>query len=312
VAGGVGGLKSEDVTVIDSKGHLLSHKSDQTMASGASTVADFKERVEQNLANKVEDMLTVVLGPGRATVSVSAIIDMNSISTVTEKYEPKGVASKEEIKSESETGAGSAAAEGGPATPGRTMKGETITTEYEVGKTVTQEVILPGKIKALTVAAFVDLSPADVNEAGTGTGGATATIMELSDVEEIIKNALGLKETDLLKVVDTNHRPAELLIEEEPSNWPRYIAIARQVSLGIMAICALLVLRIFSGARKKMASAAAAGELAGTEGAAAGLLPAGAEGPEPLALRKQITSAMQSNPEQVKQLFSSWLEEKGE
>ena len=136
--------------------------------------------------------------------------------------------------------------------------------------------------------------------------------MELSDVEEIIKNALGLKETDLLKVVNTKfHRPAELLVEEEPSNWPRYIAIARQVSLGVMAICALLVLRIFSGARKKMASTAAAGQLAGAEGAA-GLLPAGAEGPEPLAVRKQITGALQSNPEQVKQLFSSWLEEKGE
>jgi flagellar M-ring protein FliF len=310
VAGGVEGLRPEDVTVIDSEGHLLSYKSDQTMASGAGTVADYKERVEQNLANKVEDMLTVVLGPGRATVSVSAVIDMNSISTVTEKFEPKGVATKEEITTGSEIGASSVPVAGEPAVPGSTKKDETIITEYDVGKTVTQEVILPGKIKSLTVAAFVDLSPADVNEAGTGVQ--AATIMALSDVEEIIKNALGLRETDLLKVVDTKfHRPAELLIEEEPSNWPRYIAIARQVSLGVMAICALLVLRIFSGARKKMASTATAGELAGA-GEAAGLLPAGAEGPEPLAVRKQITSALQSNPEQVKQLFSNWLEEKGE
>jgi len=312
VAGGVEGLNSEDVTVIDSEGRLLSYKSDQTMVRGAGTVADYKERVEQNLANKVEDMLTVVLGPGRATASVSAVIDMNSISTVTTKYEPKGVATKEEITTGSETGAGSASAAGEPAVPGSTKKDETTLTEYQVGETRTQEVILPGKIKTLTVAAFVDLSPADVNEGGTGTGVQAATIMELSDVEEIIRNALGLRETDLLKVVDTKfHRPSELLIDEEPSNWPRYIAIARQVSLGVMAICALLVLRIFSGARKKMASTATAGELAGA-GEAAGLLPAGAEGPEPLAVRKQITSALQSNPEQVKQLFSSWLEEKGE
>jgi len=312
VAGGVDGLNSEDVTVIDSEGRLLSYKSDQTMASNAGTVADYKERVEQNLADKVEDMLTVVLGPGRATVSVSAIIDMNSVSTITTKYDPKGVATKEEITTGSETGASSVSAEGDPAVPGSNKKDETILTEYQVGETRTQEVILPGKIKTLTVAAFVDLSPADVNEAGTGTGVQTATIMELSDVEEIIKNAIGLRETDLLKVVDTKfHRPAELLVEEEPSNWPRYIAIARQVSLGVMAICALLVLRIFSGARKKMASTAAAGGLVGAEGAAS-LLPAGAEGPEPLAVRKQITGALQSNPEQVKQLFSSWLEEKGE
>jgi flagellar M-ring protein FliF len=310
VAGGVEGLKSEDVTVIDSEGRLLSHKSDQTMASGANTVADYKERVEQNLSKKVEDMLTVVLGPGRAAVSVSAIIDMNSVSTVTQKLEPKGVATKEEITTGSEIGASSASAEGDTAIPGSTKKDETTIIEYEVGKTMTEEVILPGKIKSLTVAAFVDLSPADVNEAGTG--GQAATIMALPDVEEIIKNALGLKETDLLKVVDTKfHRPAESLIEEEPSNWPRYIAIARQVSLGIMAICALLVLRIFSGARKKIAVPAAAGQLAEGEGAT-GLLPAGAEGAEPLAVRKQITGVMQNNPDQVKQLFSSWLEEKGE
>ncbi|MHC4604807.1 MAG: flagellar M-ring protein FliF C-terminal domain-containing protein, partial [Planctomycetota bacterium] len=310
VAGGVEGLKSEDVTLIDTENHLLSHKSDEAMASGASTVADYKERVEQNYADKVEDMLTVVLGPGRAAVSVSAIIDMNSISTATTKYEPKGVATKEEITSGSEIGASSTSATGETAVPGSTKKDETIITEYEVGKTVKQEVILPGKIKTLTVAAFVDLSPADANEAGTV--GQASTIMELSDVEEIIKNAIGLKETDLLKVVDAKfHRPAELLIEEKPSNWPRYIAIARQLSLGIMAICALLVLRIFRGARKKIVSTAAAGQLAGAE-EAAGLLPAGAEGPEPLAVRKQITGALQSNPEQVKQLFSSWLEEKGE
>jgi flagellar M-ring protein FliF len=309
VAGGVEGLKSEDVTVVDDEGRLLSYKSDQTMASGASTVADYKERVEQNLAKKVEDMLTVVLGPGRAAVSVSAVIDMNSVSTVTTKYEPKGVAAKEEITTGSDIGASIASAEGEPAIPGSTKKDETILTEYQIGETRTQEVILPGKIKSLTVAAFVDLSPADVNEAGTGSQ--AATIMDLSDVEEIIKNALGLKETDLLKVVDAKfHRPAELLIEEEPSSWPRYIAIARQASLGIMAICALLVLRIFSGARKKIASTATSGQLAEAEGAA-GLLPAEAGGPEPLAVRRQITGALQSNPEQVKQLFSSWLEEKG-
>ncbi len=312
VAGGVEGLNSEDVTVIDSEGRLLSYKSDQTMTSGAGTVAEHKERVEQNLADKVEDMLTVVLGPGRATVSVSAVIDMNSINTVKKSYAGDGVTVDEEIKEKSKPAGGGAAAEGKSAGATGKETDNTFITKKLFDETMETKTELPGEIKSLTVAAFVDLSPADVNEGGTGTGVQTATIMKLSDVQEIIKNALGLKETDLLKVVDTKfHRPAELLIDEEPSSWPRYIAIARQVSLGVMAICALLVLRIFSGARKKMASTSTAGELAGA-GEAAGLLPAGVEGPEPLAVRKQITSALQSNPEQVKQLFSSWLEEKGE
>ena len=77
-----------------------------------------------------------------------------------------------------------------------------------------------------------------------------------------------------------------------------------------MAICALLVLRVFRGARKKAAATAPAGQLPGAEGPA-GLLPAEAGKPESLVMRRQIAGALQQNPDQVKQLFSSWLEEKG-
>jgi flagellar M-ring protein FliF len=306
VAGSVEGLSSENVTVIDSEGHLLSGESDQTIASGAGTVLDYKERVEHNLAEKVEDMLTTVLGPGRATVKVSTVIDMTSVNLVTKSYDPKGVPVKEEIKEKTKTQGDTVQKEGGPPVSGGEEKDSTTVTEKAFGERVETRVELPGKIQSLSVAAFVDLSAPDANEAGAEAQ--AATIMELPDVEEIIKNALGLKETDSLKVVSTRfHRPVNLL-KEEPSNWPRYIAIARQASLGIMAICALLVLRVFSRAKKK-ASAATAEQLTGGEGVV-GLLPAGAGSSEPLMLRKQIANALQSNPEQVKQLFSSWLEEK--
>lgn len=310
VSGSVEGLTSENVTVIDSQGNLLSRESDPTMASGASTVQDYRERVEQNLASKVEDMLAAVLGPGRATVKVSAIIDMNSVSTVTEKLDPKGVPTKEEIVSGSENGASTPSAEGGPAIPGITKKDETITTEYEVGKTVKQEIVLPGQIKSLKVAAFVDLSVSDANDAGSGSS--TAKIMQESDVVAIIQNALGLEDETAIKVVDVKfNRPLESLVEEEPSTWPRYIAIARQASLGIMAVCALLVLRMFRGAKSKVASTAAAGQLLEAEGAA-GFLPGGGGSSEPLVLRKQIAGALEQDPERVRQLFASWLEEKAE
>ena len=309
VSGSVEGLTSENVTVIDSQGNLLSSESDSIIAGEAGTVQDYRERVEQNLANKVEDMLTAVLGPGRATVRVSAIIDMNSVSTVTEKLDPKGVAISEEITSGSETGASTPSAAGEPAVPGSVSKDEIIKTEYEIGKTVTQEVIYPGQIKSLKVAAFVDLSVADAND--TGSGGSTAKIMQETDVVAIIQNALGLEDETAIKVVDVKfHRPFESLVEEEPSSWPRYMAIARHASLGIMAICMLLVLRMFRGAKSKVAKVPKAGELPEAEGAA-GLLPKEEGVPEPLVVRRQIASALEQDPERVKQLFASWLEEKG-
>lgn len=309
VSGSVKGLKSENVTVIDSQGRLLSSESDTTIARGASTIQDYKERVEQSLAKKAEDMLTAVLGPGRATVRVSAVIDMTSSNLLLETYEPSAkVPTKEEIKSKSEAQTPPTSAEGRSTTPASTTKDETVITEYAVGKTVEQKVDLPGKIQSLSVAAFVDLTPADVNE--TETSGQSAMIMQISDIEDIIKNALGLKDTDFLKVVNVKfHHPAELLTKEEPSNWPRYIAIARHASLGIMAICALLVFRIFSKARKKAISEAETKQLPGTEGAI-GLLPAGEGASEPIMLRRQIANALQKNPERAKELFTSWLEEK--
>ena len=308
ISGSVEGLTSENVTVIDSQGRLLSSESDQTMAGGAGTVQDYRERVEQNLEDKVEEMLTAVLGPGRAKIRIHAVIDMNSVSTITEKYEPKGVAAKEEITTNLDTGASTAQAAGQPALLGSVKKDEIILTEYQIGKTVTQEVILPGEIISLSVAAVVDLSPADVNEAQAG--GQTTTIMDPNDVEKLIENALGLDLTgaDSLKVVNVKfQRSTEILLDEELSAGLDFVAIARQASLGIMAVCALLVLRMFRGAKKKAKMEAGTEQLPGSEGAT-GLLPGGSE---PLVLRRQIASALENNPERVKQLFTSWIEEKG-
>jgi len=298
VSGSVEGLKSEKVTVVDSQGRLLSGASDQSMASGAGTVADYKERVEQREANKIKRMLADVLGPGRATVSVSAEIDMTSINTVTETP-IKGVPKKEEENTKSETKPGSVSADGATAIPGGSKKDSKIVTEFQHGKTVKQEVILPGEIKSLTVAAFVDLSPDDPNE--------TKPIVARSDVEDAIKNALGPKlKPDGLKVVEARfNRPTEPLITEEPAKWTGQVAtIARHSSLGIMAICALLVLKIFSGAKRKADLASTPGQLPGGEGGgAAGLLPSGDSGQ--LMLRKRI----KDNPDQARELFSNWLQE---
>ena len=310
VSGSVEGLTSDKVTVIDSQGRLLSNESDQTMANGAGTVQDYRERVEQNLEDKVEEMLTTVLGPGRAKVRIHAVVDMNSISTVTEKLDPKGVAVKEEITTGSETGA-SGESSGGQVAAGSLKKDETISTDYEVGKTVTNEVTLPGEIKSLSVAAVVDLSPPDANEANSA--GQAANVMDPNDVEKLIENALGLDLAggDSLKVVNaTFHRPVDSLPDEELSAGLDFVAIARQASLGIMAVCALLVLRMFRGAKRKVKMAAGQGQLTGTEGPG-GLLPGGSGGSEPLVLRRQIASALENNPEHVRQLFTSWIEEKG-
>ena len=317
VAGSVEGLQSENITVVDSQGRLLSSESDNSMASGAGTVADYRERVEQSLANKVEDMLTAVLGPDRAKVRVSAEVDMTSNNLVTKTYEGKGVTVSEEIKEKSKTPGGKVDSDGKAVASGGKEIDNLITTEKLYDEKVQTTVELPGEIKSLAVAAVVDLEVEIATEAvaegeQTETTAEIVKIMQKEDVAKLIENALGLKlaDGDSLEVVEAKfNRPTEALLSEEESGGLDFVAIAGQASLGIMAVCALLVLKMFSGAKKK-AALASAGELSAGGVTGGGLLPTGAESSEPLVLRRKIADSLQSNPEQVKQLFSSWLEEK--
>jgi flagellar M-ring protein FliF len=308
VAGSVEGLQSGGVTVVDSQGNLLSSESDQGIAQGAGTVQDYRERVEQSLAKKVQDMLVAVLGPGRSTIKVSAVVDMTSSDIATETYDTQKVASKEEIVSESET---DVIATGDGTAPGSDRRNETIITEYLVPKTIERQVQLPGDIISLAVAAVVDLTVPDFNEADAGAGGEIPKIMEVAQVEKLIENALGLDIAgdDSLTVVEARFPKMETaLFDDDTGGGLDFVAIAGQASMGIMAICALLVFKMFSGASKKAkgsTGAAVVSTAGGTE-----LVQQKAQ--EVIMLRRQIASALQSNPENAKKIFSSWLEQKGD
>ena len=319
VAGGVEGLNSENVTVVDSQGRLLSSGSDLAMGGRAGgTVADYTERVEQNLATKIEDMLTAVLGPGRAMVSVSAEIETISSTLSKKTYDKSKVPEKEEITNDTTTEPGAVPAGGGAAGPLKKTTSKVINTDYKVPETTEETVQLAGAIKSLTVAATVDLSPPAPPEPAEGTE-ATPTpstpaepLMTITQVENLIKNAAGPKLTaEGLTVVDAKfYRPTESLIGADEGGGLDFVAIARQSSMGVMAICAIVVLKVFSGAKKKAAKGG--GDQLATEGMpVAGLLPAGGEGQEKLTMRRQIADSLRNNPEQAKQLFSSWLDEKG-
>jgi flagellar M-ring protein FliF len=323
VAGGVEGLESKNVNVMDSEGRMLSQNTGDELNSSANTAADYRERIENNYSRKVEEMLTRVLGSQRASVKVSADIDMNSVSIVTEDYEPKGVPTKEEIQTENETGAPTYA-EDGEQLPGMSKTSETITNEMKVGKTVREIVTAPGRVKSLKVAAFVDLSIKDANGQPTGE-----KIMEVTAVEQVIQNALGLEDSEDIEVVDVKFNQDEVFEEEQEGLKLDYVAIAGQASMGIMAICALLVLKMFGGGKNKAIQSVGRQLQSGEQlneiesGAGnSGYLPEGQQQqPQQTSqqnqqqntagmLRDEIANAMKENPEQAKKLFANWAEDK--
>ncbi|MEA3368154.1 MAG: flagellar basal-body MS-ring/collar protein FliF, partial [Planctomycetota bacterium] len=188
VAGGVERLDPENVVVVDSHGTLLSTGTEGGFAGTGGTVLDYKSQVEQYLAKKAEQMLTLVLGPGRATVKVNADVETSTINTTEEKYSPDGgVPIKEEITSKTES---PGAKQGGT---GSQNKEEITIMEYQVGRTVAQTINMPGKIVSLSVAAFVDLSPPEsAGETAAEEGEAAAPpapALTAQDVEDVIRGA---------------------------------------------------------------------------------------------------------------------------
>jgi flagellar M-ring protein FliF len=293
VAGSISGLRPENVTIVDNHGNLLSSRSDSRLAGAAGTYQDYKERVEQSLAKKVEDMLAMALGPNRATVRVSALVDMNSIMVRTE-VPTAGVEKKIlETKEPTTVTAGQNTTQGTPKS--------TTETEMAVGMTVRQETPLPGDVKSVSVSAVVDLYPEDPNQ--------TTLLMKEQEVTDLIRAALGMKTTDALTVKNIRfNRHKDVATEEPTSKWTQYLAFVRQASMGVMAICALLVFRILTGARKKVTAAEAAAAPTLPAGAAsAGALPPGQV--NPAVLRQQVAGALKNNPEQVRQLFAAWVQQ---
>jgi len=303
VAGAVEGLGPANVVVVDSTGALLSGaEGKDDFARRAGSLVDYKTQIEEYLADKAEEMLTAVLGPNRASVRVAAVIDTSSVNNTKETYDPvQKVIRREEIKSSSSTSPAPQASEGAKAP---STKEETTSTEYAISKIIEQKVDLPGQVKSLSVGAFVDLSSA----AGKDGEAATSTIT-LKDVEEILRSALGLTEKDQLKVVDAPfNQPAPVEAPPEEAglfSLDGILKIVRNASLGLLAIGALLVLKILGG--KKVPDARAAPALEGQAISTENLLSAGPE-INPEILRNRISRALRENPEEVKGLFLRWVQ----
>ena len=312
VAGGVEGLAASNVTVVDAEGNLLSPEGGTGTSNEMRTVLDQKLQIEDQLARRIEKHLGTVLGPGRATVRVSATIDTTSDTTVTTTPSAESL-----MKSTSETSRPVASADGKVASGG--LKETTTDMEYfDPIITTTKEVKTPpGSITDLSVSCFVDLTPPKAKDGETAP---PAHKLTEENVKEAIRAALGIEAAKLASLVvvntpfykDPTAALASLAGEEEGMFTMGFmLEIARRVSLGLLVIGVLLGLKIV----RKKPKAAASAALPAVEGAAprSDRLLAAAQTGDPEVLRTQITQALQDNPDEVKRLFLSWVEtEQGE
>lgn len=92
VAGSVEGLREDAVTVADQNGLVLASPGQTPFdRAGVSGAANQTIEFERSLADEITSMLTAVVGPGKVMVTVSAEMDWDASSVVSETHTPSAV-----------------------------------------------------------------------------------------------------------------------------------------------------------------------------------------------------------------------------
>ena len=177
IAAAVPQLQANQVSIVDDRGNLLARPAGTDSEAGnAATSDDMRLEFEQAQARKIEDLLAQTLGYGKVRAQVSADLDFDRITTSSEIFDPESqVVRSTQNTSEDSTEAQGESGGAKPvsvtnnlpsnpaqiaATPTQTNNNKNSRSEetinYEINKTVRNQVREGGQVKRLSVAVVVD------------------------------------------------------------------------------------------------------------------------------------------------------------
>ncbi len=188
IASSVEGLEPGNVTIIDSRGTLLSDaEKSNSLAAKTGTQYELQQKVESYLSQKAQNMLEGIVGVGNARVQVTAELDFRQVERTLEQYDPdKTVVRSEQITEEKNVTKDSIQ----PSTRNNTV------TNYEINKTLEHIIENVGGIKRLSVAAVVNGIPAQQERDGKiVTEYQSRKPEEMEQLREIVKRAVGYDST---------------------------------------------------------------------------------------------------------------------
>jgi flagellar M-ring protein FliF len=244
VASSIPELESQQVTVVDQQGRLLS-----SPEGGNSEVAEREKQMEiareleERYTQRVEQLLAPLVGTGRVRAQVVADVEMSSTEEAREQYRPESqiIRSEQTAEESSRNGAGPQGVPGAltnqPPAPGvalppgvaapTTAQGvaanaanpntgatavppdntsRQATRNYEIDRTVAYTKLPAGRLKRLTVAVLVDNHRVTAED-GTVTETAL-TPEQLENMTRLVRDAVGFSETrgDSVNVVNASFR----------------------------------------------------------------------------------------------------------
>jgi flagellar M-ring protein FliF len=252
VASSVERLDPKRVTVVDGAGRLLApqHESEPALA-GVAGASAYQQRIEAELARRVEGILEKTVGPGNVIARVRAELDWTESETTEELFDPESQVARSEQRSEEESGAtepvGGAPGlvANAPDTAGALPAGEpeagakrsSETINYEISKKRVRTVVPMGRIERLSIAVLV----ADKKgEGGEGVEPWDATALE--GFGKLARQAVGFDEKrgDQIEVTSAPFRlPEEEMLPEGGLDWRAWLPLAESIARGVALLAAL-------------------------------------------------------------------------
>ncbi len=110
VASSIPEMNAAQVTVVDQAGRLLSAPNSNSDEGMRDKMFEFAHRLEESYANRIQEMLTPLVGPGRVRAQVVAQVDMATTESTREQFNPQSQVVRSESTSEeaAKNGAGTA------------------------------------------------------------------------------------------------------------------------------------------------------------------------------------------------------------
>lgn len=206
VAASIEGMDPEHVTVLDSRGKVLSANAPAdptTKLTGAKL--DTQRAFERTEEEKLQSLLDRVVGSGKSVARVSATFDFKQVEKYEERYDPESAAVRSEQRSEEKAGVTTVAsgvpgvqgnlarpAPGAPGTAGGGSKTDE-TLNYEVSRTTARIIEPVGALAKVSVAILVDgrYQAAPGAKPGEAPKYQPRSQDEMQKIEALVKSAVG-------------------------------------------------------------------------------------------------------------------------
>jgi flagellar M-ring protein FliF len=259
VASAVNGLKPQRVSIVDEAGQLLA---DGASNDTESAVGDERRSaLEKRMRKQVEDIVSSVVGQGRARVQLSADFDYNKVTQTSDRFDPEGrVLRSSQSREESSASAdnngqvtvnnelpGQQRNDNATAAKEQSKKSEE-TNNYEISRTTKTEVTEAGRVNRISVAVLVD-GAYSKNEKGEMVY-TDRSKEQLDRIATLVRSAIGFdqKRGDQVEVVNLRFaEPPTVPPVAEPAGLLGMFQFTKDdfmyvIELGVMMLLGLVVL----------------------------------------------------------------------